>query len=258
VGSANVKYADSVTSHLKELSLNQSIGGPTSSVSSTPTNLVDVHSMQSSSNLNGKQQPGPSSNHSSNHRGGKNNNKPKENGNNEKSNNNVGEGKKETWKVKFPCKLCIDDHLTYLCLKLAEAARILSLPPTMLSNPFPHNKHMALSSSNAKNVVSGSQNPLTQDGDNLCIHMVKSEVNVATWSRDYSSPQIVPGLESPPPPEMPLQIKKPEPPHHIPKGVFKGSTHNPNARATHNYSIVEDLGQTPCTMSTLEVLQMCS
>jgi hypothetical protein len=37
VGSANVKSADSVTSHLKELSLNQSAGGPTSSVSSNPT-----------------------------------------------------------------------------------------------------------------------------------------------------------------------------------------------------------------------------
>jgi hypothetical protein len=41
----------------------------------------------------------------------------------------------------------------------------------------------------------------------------------------------------------------------IPKGVLKRSTHNPNARATHNYSIVEDLGQTPCAMSDLEVLQ---
>jgi hypothetical protein len=37
VGSANVKSADSVTIHLKELSLNQSAGGPTSSVSSNPT-----------------------------------------------------------------------------------------------------------------------------------------------------------------------------------------------------------------------------
>jgi hypothetical protein len=119
----------------------------------------------------------------------------------------------------------------------------------VLTNPFPHNQHMASSSSNAKNVASGSQNPPTQDGDHLCINMVKYEVNVATRSHDYSSPQTVPGLESPPPPETPLQIEKPEPPPHIPKGVLKRSTHNPNARATHNYSIVEDLGQTPCAMS---------
>jgi hypothetical protein len=56
---------------------------------------------------------------------------------------------------------------------------------------------------------------------------------------------------------MPLQIKKPEPPPHILKGVLKCSTHNPNGRATQNYSIVEDLGSTPCAMSALEVLQMC-
>jgi hypothetical protein len=43
----------------------------------------------------------------------------------------------------------------------------------------------------------------------------------------------------------------------ISKGVLNFSTHNPNARATHNYSIVEDLGQTPCAMSSLEVIQMC-
>jgi hypothetical protein len=42
---------------------------------------------------------------------------------------------------------------------------------------------------------------------------------------------------------------------HIPKGAFKKISHNPNARAAHNYSVVEDLSQTPCVMSTLEVLQ---
>jgi hypothetical protein len=56
---------------------------------------------------------------------------------------------------------------------------------------------------------------------------------------------------------MTLQIEKLEPLPRIPKGVLKCSTHNPNARAAHNYSIVEDLGQTPCVMSALEVLQMC-
>ena len=44
---------------------------------------------------------------------------------------------------------------------------------------------------------------------------------------------------------------------HIPKGVLKHSGHNPNARAAQNYSVVEDLGQTPCAMSALEVLQSC-
>jgi hypothetical protein len=42
---------------------------------------------------------------------------------------------------------------------------------------------------------------------------------------------------------------------HIPKGAFKKSYHNTNARDAQNYFIVEDLAQNPCAMSTLEVLQ---
>jgi hypothetical protein len=96
VGSANVKSTDSVTSHLKELSLNQSVGGQASSVSSTPTQSVDVHSVQSSKNPNGNQQPdGNKRKGRNNRKGGKNNNKPKDNDNNGKQNDNVGEGKKE-------------------------------------------------------------------------------------------------------------------------------------------------------------------
>jgi hypothetical protein len=41
----------------------------------------------------------------------------------------------------------------------------------------------------------------------------------------------------------------------IPKGAFKKDSHNQNMRATQNYSVVEDLAQTPCTMSSLEVPQ---
>jgi hypothetical protein len=89
--------------------------------------------------------------------------------------------------------------------------------------------------------------------------MVDEKIDVATRSLDYSSKQTIPHLElpPPPPPETNLQIEKPEPQPRILKGVLKCSTHNPNARATQNYSIVEDLGETPCIMSTLEVLQTC-
>jgi hypothetical protein len=41
----------------------------------------------------------------------------------------------------------------------------------------------------------------------------------------------------------------------IPKGVYKWVSHNPNSRFAPNYSIVEDLSQTLCAMSSLEVLQ---
>ena len=60
-------------------------------------------------------------------------------------------------------------------------------------------------------------------------------------------------------PSLPLQIEKTlgETMTRIPKGAFKKDSHNPNARAAQNYSMVEDLSQTPCAMSALEVLQSC-
>jgi hypothetical protein len=137
--------------------------------------------MKSSTKPNGNQQPGGNNKKGCNNRkGGKNVNKPKDNDNNEKTNNNDGEAKRERHKVKFPYKLCIDDHLTHLCPKLAEDGRLLSLPPAMLVNPFSDNHHMALSSSNAVNAAGGSQNPSLQDDDRLCINMVDEKIDVAT------------------------------------------------------------------------------
>ena len=52
-------------------------------------------------------------------------------------------------------------------------------------------------------------------------------------------------------------MDKLEAPPRIPKGVLKLSEHNPNAQAIQNYSVVKDLGKTPCVMSALEVLQSC-
>ena len=51
-------------------------------------------------------------------------------------------------------------------------------------------------------------------------------------------------------------MDKPEIAPCIPKGVLKHSGHNPNTQAVQNYSVVEDLGQTPYAMSVLEVLQI--
>jgi len=57
VGSTNVKYANLVTNQFKGFSINQSIGGKASSVSSTPTQSEDIHSVKSPTNPNGNQQP---------------------------------------------------------------------------------------------------------------------------------------------------------------------------------------------------------
>ena len=40
------------------------------------------------------------------------------------------------------------------------------------------------------------------------------------------------------------------------KGLIHKSTYNPQARAAQNYNVVEDLAQSPSSMSTLEVLQI--
>ena len=80
---------------------------------------------------------------------------------------------------------------------------------------------------------------------------------VVNHVKDYGSSQPSLGKE-PTPPGSPLRIEnpvdKPEVAPCIPKGVLKCSGHNPNARATENYSVVKELGHTPCVMSALEVL----
>jgi len=153
--------------------------------------------------------------------------------------------------VKFPFKICKYDHLTHLCPKIEESVRLLLKPLVVLTNLFMHNQHVAIGSSNIGNASSGSQNSSTHEVDRLCVNMVKSQIDVATQSFDCGSSQTITGPESPPPLKTPLQIEKIEPLPYISKGVLKCSSHNPNARATQNYSIVEDLGKTPCVMSSL-------
>ena len=92
------------------------------------------------------------------------------------------------------------------------------------------------------------------------VKMVRA-TKVVTRAKYYGLSQPDLGKE-PDPPESSLRIEKPmdktEALPRIPKGVLKCSGHNPNARATQNYSIVEDLGQTPYAMSTLEVIHTCA
>jgi hypothetical protein len=80
---------------------------------------------------------------------------------------------------------------------------------------------MTSGTSNIGNVLSGSQNPSAQEGGHICINMVKSQIDVATLSRNYGSSQTILGPEPLPPPETPLQIEKLEPLPRIPKGVLK-------------------------------------
>jgi hypothetical protein len=89
--------------------------------------------------------------------------------------------------------------------------------------------------------------------------MVRGDGLIMTRAHDYSKPSASEKGKEVELPSLPLQIENTlgETMTRIPKGAFKKACHNPNARAAQNYSVVEDLAQTPCAMSALEVLQSC-
>jgi hypothetical protein len=101
--------------------------------------------------------------------------------------------------------------------------------------------------------------PPPNNSSSMNVYMVRGDALIMTRAHDYSKPSASKKSKEAEIPSLPLQIEKTlgETMTHIPKGTFKKSSHNPNARATQNYSVVEDLSQTPCVMSTLEVLQSC-
>ena len=118
----------------------------------------------------------------------------------------------------------------------------------VLKDPFPQGKNGA----SASNVVEGTSSPPTNQN---YINMVRSNSFLLTRNKNYESKAQDKGkstVETP----SPLTIDKlAEPIPKIPKGVFKKTFHNPNARVASNYFIVEYLAQTPYAMSALEVLQ---
>jgi hypothetical protein len=87
--------------------------------------------------------------------------------------------------------------------------------------------------------------------------MVRGDALIKTRAHNYSKSSASEKGKEDEIPSLPLQIEKTlgETMKRIPNGAFKKASHIPNARATQNYSMVEYLCQTPCVMSSLEVLQ---
>jgi hypothetical protein len=125
-------------------------------------------------------------------------------------------------------------------------------------NPFQHGKNLTQASTSTEG---GSQGPSPSSNNpaSMNVYMMKGDAFISTRAHDYSKPSTSEKGKEAEIPSLPLQIEKTlgETMTRIPKGAFKKASHNPNARATHNYSVVEDLSQTPCAMSALEVLQSC-
>jgi hypothetical protein len=128
----------------------------------------------------------------------------------------------------------------------------------VLTNPFQHGKNLTQA---ATSTEGGSQEncPPPNNPASANVYMVRGDAFISTRAHDYGKPSTSKKGKEAYLPSLPLQIENMlgETMTHIPKGAFKKASHNPNARATHNYSVVEYLSQTPCAMSALEVLQSC-
>jgi hypothetical protein len=126
----------------------------------------------------------------------------------------------------------------------------------VLTNPFQHGHNLTQASASTEG---GSQEnfPPPNSSSSVNVYMMKSDAFIVTRAHDYSKPSAFEKGKEAEIPSLPLQIEKMlgETMTHIPKGAFKRASHNPNTRAAQNYSVVEDLSQTPCAMSALEVLQ---
>jgi len=163
-------------------------------------------------------------------------------------------------KVKFPCKLCNGDHLTHLCPKIQDAQRLLvqqgsSSSQVVLTNPFPQGQQLLVDANSNVGTSAGGN----QEGENSSnVYMMNSHVDVATRARDYGETETSKAKYVPETTDL-LYIERPsaESIPQILKCSANHSTINPNARTAHNYSIVEDLAQSPYAMSALEVLQTC-
>jgi hypothetical protein len=127
---------------------------------------------------------------------------------------------------------------------------------TMLTNLFQHGQNLTQTSTSVEVGIQGpspsSNNPAFGN-----VYMMKGDSFISTIAHDYSKPSTSDKGKEVEIPSLPLQIEKTlgDLMTRIPKGAFKKDSHNPNARASQNYYVVEDLSQTPCVMSSLEVLQ---
>jgi hypothetical protein len=104
----------------------------------------------------------------------------------------------------------------------------------------------------------GSQGPPPSSSNPWVVkfYLMKGDNYIETRAHDYEIPKTNEKGKEAISSSIPLWIDNMmgETMARIPKGVFKKSSHNLNVRTTHNYSLVEDLSQTPCVISSLEVL----
>jgi hypothetical protein len=134
-------------------------------------------------------------------------------------------------------------------------------PPAVLQNPIPHQGviNTQQDTQHPPPQVSQYHNP-NNPAERTILLTSEEEILLQTRNRQYpATAESTPTETNPTPTRPPLVIPRPstEPPLRIPCIPLHRNVHNPQARAAHNYSLVDDLAQSPAAMSVLEVLQTC-
>jgi hypothetical protein len=210
VGSTQTKPAEQLTKQLQQLSIQHSTASQTPALAAPPTQTSEVHSIQMT-NPKATQQPKGKKKQCKKGKGDK------------KPTDNAGEGTTEKRKVRYPCNLCAEDHLTHLCPRLAEAQKFVTQQQqAVLTNPFQHGKNLTQASTSAE---LGSQDnfPPPNNSSSMTVCMVKSDAFKTTRAHDYRKPSASEKGKEVEIPSLPLQIEKTlgETMTHIPKGAFK-------------------------------------
>jgi len=142
VGFSQKKSTGLATSQMKKLVIQQLIVSPSFGSTTPATRSSDIHLVKTKT-LKVPEQPKENKKVKGDKGGG---------GNNKKSNKNDEGAKDEKRKVKFPCKLCNDDHLSHQFLQMEESQRLIKLnqqqQPIVLKNPFPQVQNLQVGSSN--------------------------------------------------------------------------------------------------------------
>jgi hypothetical protein len=101
-----------------------------------------------------------------------------------------------------------------------------------------------------------------RDSVDRSIFLTNEEILLQTCSRQYGMPLDSTSTTSDTRPvttRQPLMIPRPnaDPIPRIPRMPLRRNVHNPHAKNAHNYSLVDDLAQSPVAISVLEVLPTC-
>ena len=114
---------------------------------------------------------------------------------------------KKKRKVKFPCKLCNDFHLTHFCPKLDKAKRLLdqknaTQQTIILSNPFPHLNQKMVASVGYQSTLQGGNHTIPAQGDgpsttDPTIYMMEADVSIQSHSKNYDASRNEPKGKDP-------------------------------------------------------------